>query len=89
MDDSRLEMLQEVSSCAEALFQASQDAGYASNRVTEIREEISNARNLISNLEIIVKRAEENYVVKRKIANELYFRLEAAKTALDLAEQSD
>jgi len=88
MDDSRLKMLQEVSSCAEALFQASQDAEYASTRQMEIRQEISNARNLINNLGHIAKRAEENYELKRKIVNELYFRLEAAKTALNLAEQS-
>jgi hypothetical protein len=76
MDDSRLKMLQEVSSCAEAFFQARKDAEYAFTRQMEIRQEISNARNLINNLGVIAKTAEENYELKRKIANKLYSRAE-------------
>lgn len=88
MTDSRYQALQEVSSCAEALLQASEDAEYASARQMKIRQEIGNTRNLMHNLKGIEKQAGENYELKRQIANECYERFNAAKAKLNSIEES-
>jgi len=86
MNNPRLELLQEVSSCAENLLTASQDAQWASSKQMEIRQEISNTRNLINNLENLEKKAAENYELKRQIVNVHYKLFLAAKGRLDVAD---
>jgi hypothetical protein len=52
----------------------------------EIRQEISNTRNLINNLENLEKKAAENYELKRQIVNVHYKLFLAAKGRLDVAD---
>jgi len=88
MTDSRYQLLQEVSSRAEALLQAAEDARYASARQMEICQEIGNASNLISNLQSIQKKAAENYELKRQIVKHCHVLFREAKAKLDSMEQS-
>ena len=88
MDDSRYQLLQETSSLCADLLQASEEERRASAKEMEIRQEISNARNLINNLESIEKEAGNDYELKRQIVNECYARYQAAKANLDSIDQS-
>ncbi len=89
MTDSRYQLLQQVSLCAENLLQASEEARCASARQMEVRQEIINARNLITNLESIEAKAADNYELKRQIVNECYERFQTAKANLDSMGQTD
>jgi hypothetical protein len=88
MTHAHYELLQEVSTLAEALLQASEDARCASARQMEIRQEIGNAQILINNLKHTEKQAGDNYELKRKIVNHSYELFTAAKARLDEMESS-